>query len=627
MDDIFNLYTQMLGLYQLSQKIMATVFQGKFLSKISINYTHANAIMFFAIGSILFIAMANQVSLFVSYFRDRPLPLKEKILITLMRLAKYALGGIFIYMLAYNLILSFQVYYLIHYNPEYHSLSFLDYFTITQIIKSGISTLLVLIFIHFKLKLPVFEILIDRIMIKPLDELSKLHFQKNSGKKIYNAEGTKRVTKDYKIKKYLKNRNYLFHGLDENNKPIYTDFQDSLNGHTTVIGGTGMGKGTITRMYLKQTIDKNITNIIVDPKPDDYMFDACCTFAKENNKKVHIIDLDNKEPQISLFKNMDKDEFIKVINSSLEFQAQKQSNAKVYAARGELLILKIADEIYKENITPSEMMEKFKMYPEIISDDILMNFFTQVERSNVFNTKNGVNFKDLLESGNVIYIRCKDAKKIDASRDLVQLTMMTIFEHIEKRNPHNATQCLMVIDEFKFIMNSVIMNNLATVRSQKCSLVFNFQDLSNFMTSPNYAMRNESYATELLSNSKTIVVHDAKDIKLAKLIQQSCGEAEYDKYYEDSKTNAGGTSETSHERKWTKEKNYKLTINEITQGNPRTAILINSTLDEGFKRTHTMIIDTDNYEFRTNTVSPKYKVEQRSETKTKANKEHNFIEM
>jgi hypothetical protein len=566
------------------------VFAYPLLNNFFILFTSTKTLIVIFAFSMLFISAINQVKNFSPTAEDKPLPLKFKLIINLLNLFKYVIWCLFVYWIIVNAML----YYISEYKNNFDTI-----YDLTPAIFLFIETTFISLFVWTGTdKIWIWKSYIDRKIITPLNKISIDFQEKNDGRERYNPDGIKRKTKDYDVKKYIKD-GLMFHGLNENNKPVYTDFWESLDGHYTIMGGTGFGKGVLTRIYLYQTIKADVTNIIIDPKPDTYMYDACCSFAKEHNKNIHIIDLDSKTPQVSLFKDLDKESFIKIVLASLEFSPQKQSNAKIHAVRGESSIYDIADIIYKENITPNELRLMLQEYPDLLNDDSLKLFFRLLERAQVFNTKKGLRLKSLIESKDIIYIRCKDSKTLESARDITQILIMTIYEHINNRNNRNATQCVMVIDEFKFVMNTVIMNNLATVREQKCSLIFNFQDTSNFITSPNYSLRNEKYATELLSNSHFIAVHNASDNNIIHMIQERCGEKQFDKFIEEDKSNAGGGRETSNERRWSKHTEYKLTKKEISTGQKRTAILLSSLLNgsDEFTRIHTDYLNTDSYDF------------------------------
>jgi hypothetical protein len=67
---------------------------------------------------------------------------------------------------------------------------------------------------------------------------------------------------EYDPRKYFKD-GQLFHGLNENKKPVYTDLIASLDGHICITGGSGAGKGVLTRNYLSQFISYGLTNVVL----------------------------------------------------------------------------------------------------------------------------------------------------------------------------------------------------------------------------------------------------------------------------------------------------------------------------------------------------------------------------
>ncbi|WP_203368679.1 type IV secretory system conjugative DNA transfer family protein [Cysteiniphilum marinum] len=409
----------------------------------------------------------------------------------------------------------------------------------------------------------------------------------------YDPEGVKRHTKDYSefITNYIK-PNYLFHGLDHNDQPIYTDFKKSLDGHYTIMGGTGFGKGVLTRVYLYQSIHADVTNIIFDPKPDEYMYNACCDFSFSAGKKVYVVDLDSPKAQISIFKGINAECFRNIFMSALELGKQKQTNARVYARESEFHLHRISKEVYKEGMTAQEFYAAYTEASDLHSKD-LDDLFYYLADCGLFNTHKGVDIEKVIESGHTLFIRCASAKSNPVSREIAQIVFAAVFEHINKRNKNTAKQCVVVIDEFKFVMNTAIMNNLATIREQKCSLWFNFQDTSNFMTSPNEALKNPDYARELISNSHFVAVHNVNEPQTIRLIQERVGKKLYKRLNEKEKS----ADNDKEDKRWARHAEYKLTSNEIATGEKNTALLLSSLFKDGFNRTHTSIIKTPDYPF------------------------------
>ena len=565
------------------------------LKNLSILFLNKMQLGLVFLGSFIFIAVANQLKNFSPSAKERPLPYRYRLIINSASQMRYLLLALF----AYYLIL----------NTGYMYLGNLKYFMgqrdhwmyLKEYIALLVEGFILITAVRVKFDaIPFLKATIDRTVIQKLNAISIAYQSRYTKRTVYHPDGVERITQNFIPLPYFQN-DTLCHGLDENKKPVYTDFTGSMDGHFTIIGGSGMGKGVLTRMYLYQTFQKNITNIIFDPKPDDFMFDACVEFAKRNNKGIYVVDMDNPIPQISLFKSVTSNQFRSIMTSALELQKLKTTNARIWANRTEMALHNIAQQVYQENITPSEIRQAFTDSPDLVKDsEDTINLFTFLDDYQIFNTKSGLNLKEIIESEDVLYIRCAKAKSNDIARQQAQILFTALFEHINTRNHHTATQCVVVIDEFKFIMNTAIMDNLATIRSQKCSLIFNFQDISNFTTSPNEALRNPAYAKELLSNSHMIAIHNANDIELIRLIQQRVGKKTYHKPFEDDKSNTGGTGETSASRRWARHTEFVLTENEISTGGKRTAILLSPLLPGKMARIHTDIIPTSRQKFSSN---------------------------
>lgn len=574
-----------------SHVVLVAIWSVSWLKWLTVLIEHRLITMFWLLLFIFVVAGLNQINNFASQNEEHPLPLKIKMPLSVLPVLIYLPFILASYWLVFNFMLDFNVLYANHF--------------------AGWSGILVdaIFFIIFYFLLgiytfckadatPFLKRIINQKIINPLNQLSVEFQLENSGRVIYRPEGTPRSTKNYEVSPYFK-EGKLFHGIDLNNAPVYSDFWKSMDGHFTVIGGTGAGKGVLTRIYLAQTIGQPITNFIFDPKPDHYMYIAAVEFAKQHDKKIHVIDLDRELPQISLFKGVNKLEFRNIFISALELHSQKQTNARVYAERAERGIFSIAERIYKDNVTPMELHAAIANDPQLQEEESLVNLFYYLQECKVFNTKEGLSFKELVESGDVVLIRCANAKTNSIARSVTQIVFTALFETIGRRVRENAKQCVVVIDEFKFIMNTAIMDNLATIRDQKCSLIFNFQDISNFTTSPNPALKNPAYAQELLSNSHVIAVHNVSESALIKLIQEKCGRKNYDKHFEEDVSAVGGGRDTSNDRRWTQHTEFSLTADEIASGGKRTAIILSPLLDNGdnYARIHTDIIKTENYEF------------------------------
>jgi len=458
--------------------------------------------------------------------------------------------------------------------------------------------------------------LIQQKIITPLNRISSQYQNKKSGRKEYNPDVQRKHIGNYDPEKYFK-QGSLFHGLNEFKKPVYTDFMASLNGHIGVIGGTGAGKGVLTRLYISQFIRGGLNNVIFDIKPDNYLYDLCVTECKKLNTKMYVIDLDIKKPQLQLFSHLTSDDFETIFKSAMELEPLKQTNARVYAQSTEHALITIAEEIYKQGTTPSQLIQDINEYDtSLLSDNSdLKSILFDLSRYKTFNSSKAPSIKQILDENAVLYIRASNAKENSSTSTVLRLLFQTITNQLIK---HNNPSCLF-LDEFKFIMTSSFMNQLATVRENKITLVVNFQTFDNFMTSPNVAMRNKAYAGELLDNLHIFALGNSSDTKTVEMIQRQCGLTMYDRAHEQDENELGGGHTTKSTKSYSKYTDYKVTANEISNGDKNTMILLApSLLKDDFARISIDYIKSNKTNFEISKtfeqdelkVKPKTKVKQ-----------------
>lgn len=436
----------------------------------------------------------------------------------------------------------------------------------------------------------------EQKILNPLNRISNEYIYKVSGKKEYNPEVRRIHCGEFNPLKYYR-EGLLFHGLNEFKKPVYTKLIESLDGHICITGGTGAGKGVQTRLFLSQFIRYGVKNIIFDVKPDKYLYNLCAEECKNTNQKMYVIDIDTRLPQIQLFAGINNIDFETIISSAMELEPQKQTNARVYAQRTETALITIAEHIYKQGMTPAEIIKACDDYDiELLSEnEDLRALLYNLSRYKVFNSIKSPSIQDILHDNAVLYIRASSAKENPASSLILRLLFQTITKEIQ----YNDLQKCIFLDEFKFIMTTAVMNQLATIRDFKTTLMVNFQAFSNFETSPNKAMNNKAYGKELLDNMHIFALGNTSDTETIEIVQKRGGQTTYDKAFENEEARLGGGTETSEDRKYTKHVDYKLTPNEIANGDKKTMILLAPQLlrNKEYEKISTYYIPTENYTF------------------------------
>jgi hypothetical protein len=437
---------------------------------------------------------------------------------------------------------------------------------------------------------------IEQNIVNPLNQISNYFNAIKSGKKEYNPDVKRTHSGEYDPRKYFK-QGQLFHGLDDRRKPVYTDLRASLDGHICITGGSGAGKGVLTRTYLSQFISYGLSNVVFDVKPDKYLFNLCAEECKRTNKEMYVIDIDVRKPQIQLFAGLNELDFETILVSAIELESQKQTNARVYAQKTEKALIEISEKLYRQGMTPKEIIKACDTHNTnlLAENQDLEALFRNLSRYKVFNSKKAPTIQQILNQNAVLYIRGASAKENMASSLILRLLFQTITKEVQ----YNDLQTSIFLDEFKFIMTTAVINQLATIRDFNTTLMVNFQAFSNFETSPNKAMNNKAYGRELLDNMHIFALGNTSDMETIEIVQKKGGQTIYDRAFEVEEADLGGASVTSSERRYTKHTDYKLTQNEISNGAKNTMILLAPALfkDKEFEKISTHYIKTDNYQF------------------------------
>ena len=165
-----------------------------FLMQITyLDISNRYAYVFWTVVFYYCIASINLVKNFAPRSESRPLPFKHRLIINILTWSRW----IFVIITLYWLVINACMFYAI----EYHNYFQADHQNLG--INFGISLLsfiFILTSITFKLdKTPILSPILERNIIKKLNEISNTYQAKNSGKEIYNPEGQKRITKKYEV--------------------------------------------------------------------------------------------------------------------------------------------------------------------------------------------------------------------------------------------------------------------------------------------------------------------------------------------------------------------------------------------------------------------------------------------
>ena len=105
---------------------------------------------------------------------------------------------------------------------------------------------------------------------------------------------------------YFDKEKGLFIGLDENKKPVYTNYEDWLISHALLTGRTRSGKGVAAQIMLSQAIDRGEYVVALDPKVDNWMPHIFREQCERSGVPYRYLDLrQSAGPQINIFEGCD----------------------------------------------------------------------------------------------------------------------------------------------------------------------------------------------------------------------------------------------------------------------------------------------------------------------------------
>ena len=88
----------------------------------------------------------------------------------------------------------------------------------------------------------------------------------------------------------------IFFGLDENNEPLYVDYEDWTSSNFQCLGATRHGKGIVYGIIMDQLISRGDTVFYIDPKTDDYAPYIMKAAAEKAGRKFIYLSLSDEIP-------------------------------------------------------------------------------------------------------------------------------------------------------------------------------------------------------------------------------------------------------------------------------------------------------------------------------------------
>jgi AAA-like domain len=237
---------------------------------------------------------------------------------------------------------------------------------------------------------------------------------------------------------YIDIQKGCFIGLDTNKKPIYVPWKKIRETHIQVIGTTGCGKGVLLTLIAYQSILVGENLIWIDPKFDRFSPRILAAAAKQVTKSFYLINLNpDQPPQLNPFEGAEAHEIEELLVSAFDlkgkgtdgdFHRGKDEDAAIEASR-------LAVE--KKALSLPKLIEVCRSVESITSQENFWRKLCKLGDLNAIKTAGGINLKDAILNGSVIYIvGSTDNERV---KMLQKLLLVRINQIIKKQDRFKKT--------------------------------------------------------------------------------------------------------------------------------------------------------------------------------------------
>jgi hypothetical protein len=312
-----------------------------------------------------------------------------------------------------------------------------------------------------------------------------------------------------------------FIGLDSKNKPIYVSWQKIRETHIQVIGTTGCGKGVVMTLIAYQSVLAGEGLVWIDPKLDRFAPRILAVAAKQAAKSFYFINLNPEQPpQLNPFAGAEAFEMEELLVSAFDlkgkgtdgdFHRGKDEDAAIQASR-------LAVE--KNALSIPELIQVCRSVEQITDQDNFWRKLCKLGDLESIKTNGGVNLKDAILSGSVIYIvGSTDNERV---KMLQKLLLVRINQIIKKQDRFKkyAPTCI-VLDEFKHVLSPIALTGLGVIRDYDAHCLLAHQSLGDLDSCAGITRAEAEGA--VLDNTAIKIVYRLGDSSYAEKLSKNSG--------------------------------------------------------------------------------------------------------
>lgn len=328
------------------------------------------------------------------------------------------------------------------------------------------------------------------------------------------------VGKDLEIKTFDPETYYkwdfIFLGIDKEDKPIYITIEVFLDNHLQILGGTGWGKGVLVGVIIDQLIWQNITVFYADPKDDEniahIMYQRC---LREGRKFTYFSFFDEEPGEWGPFLGGSLRDARTRLASAFGIGKDTGDNSAIHKSREVRMTRKALD-------VARDVDGIFK-YCELEKEDSRIT--TELDTWRTYRTlcpkKGGFSIENSLTRGDVVYIK---GSLLDPVITTGFKCMMTeAVQEIIRLKKTNKRKAVWLWDEYSFYVGPEAPKALASIRSAGMVFSLIYQSDQDARNLEDKSVNGNYVYNGINKNSQLKLVYGGWDNDNAKWISELSG--------------------------------------------------------------------------------------------------------
>lgn len=350
--------------------------------------------------------------------------------------------------------------------------------------------------------------------------------------------------KPYDPRSYFDLKKGIFLGLDEFGKPIYWAGDLNKFPHLQAAGGSGLGKGIFLTNLATQFLLRDEAVFNFDVKNDEYAPHVLGEFAKNNNKKFYLIDLNKPEPQLNLIVGCDFTELQDLMYSGFEINDGSNPAVNFYLGHSR----KAADIIAKR-ASNSTFTSLFNNGQELKTDknEGFFNKLESIASVIAVNAKTGLDLQKIIDEGGMVYVvGNSENEKIIMAQKMLLIRIVQMAKKRDRVDSKPRSVCV-ILDEFANMITKPSVQVVRQGRDKSIHVILAHQAMQDLRDVPAY-LNAESVEGAIFVSTPLKVIYKVEDDETKVKLSKKSGKIQVDDEVRRASKNAALAEIVSDER-------------------------------------------------------------------------------